>query len=144
MFARWRVNFTYGGRYTYIEGQQDVPLFSWPKAATEDSVAAAACEYLQTNYMPEDVVVIAVQSVTWMGHDWPEAKVKIKETSRTDYVMVYRGVAPESADVLIDQQRRYAELKVQVRQQEDSLRRLEHAQEESQSIPRQARYFMSN
>ena len=82
VFARWRVNFTYGGRYTYIEGQQDVPLFSWPKSATEDSVAAAACEYLQTNYMPEDVTVIAVQSVTWMGHDWPEAKVKIKDTSR--------------------------------------------------------------
>ena len=69
MFARLRVNFTYCGTPAHIEGQQDVPTFSWPEAATEDCVAAAACEYLQTNYMPEDVRVIAVQSVTWMGHD---------------------------------------------------------------------------
>ena len=106
-FARLRVKFTYCGHYTYIEGQQDVPTFSWPEAATEDSATTAACE-LQTNYMPEGVMVIAVQSGTWMGHDWPEAKVKIRETSRTDYVMVYRGVAPELADLLIDQQRKCA------------------------------------
>lgn len=74
-FARLRVKFTYCGHYTYIEGQQDVPTFSWPEAATEDSDTTAACE-LQTNYMPEGVMVIAVQSGTWMGHDWPEAKAQ--------------------------------------------------------------------
>ena len=139
VFARLRVKFTYFGTPEPIEGQQDVPTFSWPEVATEDSVAATACEYLQTNYMPEDVTVIAVQSVTWMGHDWPEAKVKIKDTSRTDYVMVYRGLAPELADSLINHQHKCAVLKSQVRQPEDSLHRFEDEQEESQSITGQAR-----
>lgn len=84
-------------------------------------------------------MVIAVQSGTWMGHDWPKAEVKIRETSRTDYVMVYRAVAPELADLLIDQQRKCAALKVQVSPQETSLRQLEHLQEESLYITRQAR-----
>lgn len=53
VFARLHVKFAYFGTPAPIEGQQDVPTFSWPEAATEDSVAAAACEYLQTNYMPE-------------------------------------------------------------------------------------------
>ncbi len=53
-----------------------------------------------------------------MGHDWPEANVKIKETSRTDYVMVYRGVAPEMVDLLIDKQRICAALKQLVSLQE--------------------------
>ena len=57
-----------------------------------------------------------------MGHDWPEAKVKIKDTSRTDYVMVYPGLARELADLLINHQHKCAVLKSQVRQQEDSLR----------------------
>ena len=89
-------------------------MFQWPPEATEDSVAEVACQHLQSTYLPEDVVVIAVQSVVWMGHDWPEAKVKIKETSRTDFVMVYRGLAPVMVDLLIEKQRICAELKVLV------------------------------
>ena len=50
-------------------------------------------------------MIIAVQSVIWMGHDWPEANWKVKETSRTDYAMEYWGVAPEMADLLIDMPR---------------------------------------
>ena len=65
-------------------------------------------------------MVIAVQSVIWMGHDWPEAKVKIK-TSCTAYVMVYRGLAPEMVDLLINNQRMCAELKVLVSKQETQL-----------------------
>jgi len=142
VFSRLRVRFRYDGLYAHTKRQQDVPTFSWPKNATKDSVAEAACQYLQTTYMPENVTVIAVQSVMWMGHEWPEANVKIKETDRTDYVMVYRGVAPEMVDLLIDQQHRCAALDVQVRQQEVLLRQLEDAQEESQYRSRQARPFL--
>ncbi len=142
VFSRLRVQFTYDGLYAYTERQQDVPTFSWPKNVTKDSVAEAACQYLQTTYMPEDVMVIAVQSVIWMGHDWPEANVKVKETGRTDYVMVYRGVAPEMVDLLIDQQHKCAALTVLVSQQEVLLRQLEDAQEESQYRTRQARSFL--
>ena len=94
--------------------------------------------------MPEDVVVIAVQSVVWMGHEWPEAKVKIKETSRTDYVMVYRGLAPEMVNELMDMQRMCAELEKAVSMQDVQLRRLEDMHEESQFRPRQARSFLAS
>ena len=142
VFSRLRVDFTYSGLYGDIEDQQHVPMFQWPPEATEDSVAEAACQHLQSTYLPEDVVVIAVQSVIWMGHDWPEAKVKIKETSRTDYVMVYRGLAPEMVDLLIDKQRMCSELKVLVSKQETQLRTLEDKHEESQVKSRQARSFL--
>jgi len=89
VFSRLRVEITYGGLYAHTEGQQDFPVFTWPQKATEDSVAEAACQHLQSTCMPEDVMIIAVQSVVWMGHDWPEAYLKIKETSHTDYVMGY-------------------------------------------------------
>ncbi len=105
VFSGLRVEFTCGGLYACTEGQQDVPAFSWPQNATEDSVAEAACQHLQSTYMPEDVMIIAIQSVVWMGHDWPEANLKIKETSCTDYVMGYWGVALEMADLLIDKRR---------------------------------------
>ncbi|KAL3143544.1 hypothetical protein ABBQ38_002343 [Trebouxia sp. C0009 RCD-2024] len=111
VFSRLRVAFTYDGHYGEIKDQQRVQMFQWPPEATEDSVAEAACHHLQSTYMPEDVVVIAVQSVMWMGHEWPEAKVKVKETSRTDYVMVYRGLSPEMVDLLVDKQRMCTELK---------------------------------
>lgn len=139
VFSRLRVEFKYSGLYGESEDQQHVPMFQWPPEATEDSVAEAACQHLQSTYMPEDVVVIAVQSVIWMGHDWPESKVKIKETSRTDYVMVYKGLAPEMVDLLIDKQRLCAELKVLVSRQESQLRKLEDMHEESQFRSRQAR-----
>ena len=142
VFSRLRVDFTYSGLYGDIEDQQHVPMFQWPPEATEDSVVEAACQHLQSTYMPEDVVVIAVQSVIWMGHDWPEAKVKIKETSRTDYVMVYRGLAPEMVDLLIDNQRMCAELKVLVSKQETQLQTLEDELEESQVNSRQTRSFL--
>ena len=141
-FSRLRVDFTYDGHFREIEDQQHVQMFQWPGEATEDSVAEAACQHLQSTYMPEDVVVIAVQSVTWMGHDWPEAKVKIKETSRTDYVMVYRGLAPEMVDLLIDKQRMCTELKVLVSKQETQLQTLEDKLLESQFKSRQARSFL--
>ncbi|KAL0032517.1 hypothetical protein WJX77_004843 [Trebouxia sp. C0004] len=112
MFSRLHVEFTYSGLYGDIEDQQHVQAFHRPPEATKDSVAEVACQHLQSTCMPEDVVVIAVQPVVWMGHEWPEAKVRIKETSRTDYVMVYRGLAPEMVDLLIDKQRMYAELKI--------------------------------
>ena len=70
LFSRLHVEFTYSGLYGDIEDQQHVQTFHWPPEATEDSVAEAACQHLQSTYMPEDVVVIAVQSVVWMG---PEA-----------------------------------------------------------------------
>jgi len=142
VFSRLRVQFRYDGLYANTKRQQDVPTFSWPQNATKDSVAEAACQYLQTTYMPENFTVIAVQSVMWTGHEWPEANVKIKETGRTDYVMVYRGVAPEMVDLLIDQQHRCAALDVQVSQQEVLLHQLEDAQEESQYRSRQARPFL--
>ena len=68
-------------------------------------------------------MVIAFQSVVWMGHDWPEAK-KIKETCRPDYVMVYRGLALEMVSLLIAKQRTCAELNVLVSKQETQLRTL--------------------
>ena len=142
VFSRLRVDFTYSGLYGDIEDQQHVLMFQWPPEATEDSLVEAACQHLQSTYMPEDVVVIAVQSVIWMGHDWPEAKVKIKETSRTDYVMVYRGLAPEMVDLLIDNQRMCAELKVLVSKQETQLQTLEDELEESQVNSRQTRSFL--
>ena len=142
VFSRLRVDFTYSGLYGNIEDQQHVPMFHWPPEATEDSVAEAACQHLQSTYLPEDVMVIAVQSVVWMGHDWPEAKVKIKETSRTDYVMVYRGLASEMVDLLIDKQRMCAELKVLVSKQEAQLQTFEDKHEESQVKSRQARSFL--
>lgn len=77
VLSRLRMQLTYDGRYAYTKRQQDVPTPSWPKNATKDSVAEAACHYLQTTYKPEDVMVIAVQSAIWMGHDWTEASVKI-------------------------------------------------------------------
>ena len=77
VLSRLRMQFTYDGRDAYTKRQQDVPTPSWPKNATKDSVAEAAYHYLQTTYKPEDVMVIAVQSGIWMGHDWPEASVKI-------------------------------------------------------------------
>ncbi len=141
VFSRLRVQFRYDGLYANTKRQQDVPIFRWPQNITKDSVAEAACQYLQTTYMPEDVTVIAVQSVRWMGHHWPEAHVKVKDTGRTDYVMVYR-VTPEMVDLLIDQQHRCAALDVQVSQQEVVLRQLEDAQEESQYRTRQARPFL--
>ena len=58
--------------------------------------------------------------------------------------MVYCGLAPELADLLTNHQHKCAVLKSQVSQQEDSLRRFEHEQEESQSFTGQARYFMSH
>ena len=144
VFSRLRVEFTYSGLYGDIEDQPHVQTFQWPPEATEDSVVEAACQHLQSTYMPEDVVVIAVQSVVWMGHEWPEAKVKIKETSRTDYVMVYRGLALEMVDLLIDKQRMCAELKVAVSKQEVQLQQLEDMHEESQFRPRQARPFLAS
>ncbi|DBA71813.1 TPA: hypothetical protein ACH3X2_010966 [Trebouxia sp. C0005] len=138
VFSRLRVDFTYDGHYGEIKDQQRVQTFQWPPEATEDSVAEAACHHLQSTYMPEDVVVIAVQSVIWMGHEWPEAKVKVKETSRTDYVMVYRGLAPEMVDLLIDKQRMCTELKALVSKQETQLQTLEDELQESQVTSRQA------
>ncbi|DBA85175.1 TPA: hypothetical protein ACH3X2_005888 [Trebouxia sp. C0005] len=138
VFSRLRVDFTYDGHYGEIKDQQRVQMFQWPPEATEDSVAEAACHHLQSTYMPEDVVVIAVQSVIWMGHEWPEAKVKVKETSRTDYVMVYRGLAPEMVDLLIDKQRMCTELKAPVSKQETQLQTLEDELQESQVTSRQA------
>jgi hypothetical protein len=61
--------------------------------------------------------------------------------------MVYRGVAPEMVDLLIDQQHKCAALNLQVSQQEVVLHQLEDAQEESQYIRKQARpspAFMSH
>ena len=142
VFSRLRVDFTYDGHYREIKDQQHVQLFQWPPEATEDSVAEAACHHLQSTYMPEDVVVIAVQSVIWMGHEWPEAKVKVKETSRTGYVMVYRGLAPEMVDLLIDKQRKCTELKALVSKQETQLQTLEDELQESQVKSRQARSFL--
>lgn len=142
VFSRLRVDFTYDGHYGEIKDQQRVQMFQWPPEATEDSVAEAACHHLQSTYMPEDVVVIAVQSVIWMGHEWPEAKVKVKETSRTDYVMVYRGLAPEMVDLLIDKQRMCTELKALVSKQETQLQTLEDELQESQVTSRQARPFL--
>lgn len=142
VFSRLRVDFTYDGHYEEIKAQQHVQMFQWPPEATEDSVAEAACHYLQSTYMPEDVVVIAVQSVIWMGHEWPEAKVKVKETSRTDYVMVYRGLAPEMVDLLIDKQRLCTELKALVSKQETQLQTLEDDLQESQDKSGQARSFL--
>ena len=69
MFSRLCVDFTYNDLYGDIEDPQHVQMFQWPSEATEDSVAEAACRHLQSTYLPEDVVVIAVQSVKWMGHD---------------------------------------------------------------------------
>ena len=143
VFSRLRVEFTYSGLYGDIVDQQHVQTFHWPPEATEDSVAEVACQHLQSTYMPKDVVVIAVQSVVWMGHEWPEAKVKIKETSRTDYVMVYRGLAPEMVDLLIDKQRMCAELKIAVNKQAVQLQKLEDMHEESQFRSRQARVFLA-
>ncbi|KAA6429165.1 MAG: hypothetical protein FRX49_00562 [Trebouxia sp. A1-2] len=136
VFSRLRVDFAYDGHYGEIKDQQRVQMFQWPPEATEDSVAEAACHHLQSTYMPEDVVVIAVQSVIWMGHEWPEAKVKVKETSRTDYVMVYRGLAPEMVDLLIDKQRMCTELKALVSKQETQLQTLEDELQESQASKR--------
>ena len=110
VFSRLHVKFNYDGRYTGIEELQHFPTFQWPPVATEDSVAEAACQYLQRTYMPEDIVVIAVQSVEMMGHEWPEASVKVKESRCTDYVMVYKGLDPEMVDIFIEQQRLCAEL----------------------------------
>ena len=141
VFSRLHVDFSYSGQYGDIKDQQHVPMFQWPSQATEDSVAEAACQHLQSTYLPEDVVVIAVQSVIWMGHDWPEAKVKIKETM-SDYVMVYRGLAPEMVDLLIDKQRMCTELKVLVSKQETQLQTLEDKHEESQVKSRQAGSFL--
>ncbi|KAL3133384.1 hypothetical protein ABBQ38_007252 [Trebouxia sp. C0009 RCD-2024] len=138
VFSRLCVEFTYSGLYGDVVDQQHVQTFHWLQEATEDSVAEAACQHLQSTYMPKDVVVIAVQSVVWMGHEWPEAKVKLKETSRTDYVMVYRGLAPEMVDLLIDKQRMCAELKIAVNKQAVQLQKLEDMREESQFRPRQA------
>ncbi|KAL3139593.1 hypothetical protein ABBQ38_003912 [Trebouxia sp. C0009 RCD-2024] len=138
VFSRLHVNFTYSGLYGDMEDQQHVPTFHWPPEATKDSVAEAACQHLQSTYMPEDVVVIAAQSVVWMGHEWPEAKVKIKETTGTDYVMVYKGLAPEMLDSLIDKQRMCAELRIAVSKQEIQLQKPEDMHEESQFRPRQA------
>ncbi len=81
----------YGGLYAHNEGQQDIPSFSWPQKATEDIVAEDACcsraevkgallacqeanflhcytcQHLQSAYMPEDVMIITIQSLVWMG-----------------------------------------------------------------------------
>lgn len=138
------MEFTYSGLYADIEDQQHVQMCHWPPEATEDSVAEAACQHLQSTYMPEDVVVIAVQSAMWMWHEWPEAKVKIKETSRTVYVMVYRGLGPEMVDLLIEKQRMCAELKITVSKQQIQLHKLEEMDKEFQSRPRQARFFLAS
>ena len=69
--------------------------------------------------------------------------MKIKETSRTDYVMVYRGLAPEMVDFLIDKQRMCAELKIAVNKQAVQLQKLEDMHEESQFRSRQARFFLA-
>ena len=65
VFSRLRVDFTYSGLYGDIEDQQHVPMFQWPPEATEDSVVEAACQHLQSTYMPEDVVVGA--SSSWLA-----------------------------------------------------------------------------
>ncbi|KAL3135945.1 hypothetical protein ABBQ32_006988 [Trebouxia sp. C0010 RCD-2024] len=52
--------------------------------------------------------------------------------------MVYRGLAPEMVDLLIDKQRMCAELKIAVNKQAVQLQKLEDTHEESQFRPRQA------
>ncbi len=42
------VEVTYGGLYAHTEGEQEFPVFSWPQKATDDSVAEAACQHLQS------------------------------------------------------------------------------------------------
>ena len=70
--------------------------------------------------------------------------MRIKETSRTDYVMVYRGLAPEMVDFLIDKHRMCADLKIAVSKQEIQLQKPEDMHVESQFRPRQARSFLAS
>lgn len=133
------VQFLYLTSYLGVEGHRNFPKFDWSPFPTEDSAAEVACQYLQDNYMPEQVTVLAVQSVPWMGHEWPEAKLTVRETSRTDFVMVYSGVVPELVVDFIDSQQQCATFKQQIHQQGLELQQLVDLHEQDQARSSQAR-----
>ena len=138
-FQRLHVQFVYLASYLGVEGHRDFPEFDWSPFSTEDSAAELACQYLQHNYMPEQVTVLAVQSVPWMGHEWPEAKLTVRETSRVDFVMVYNRVVPELVADFIDSQQQCATFKQKIFQQGLELQQLVDLNEQDQARSSQAR-----
>ena len=105
----------------YRRDPANVPRFDWQPFPHEDDAALAAMQFMQEHFAPEDVVFIAIQSVRWLGFQWPKERISLR-TGRTDVLGAFTGEGGQGpAMKLIGIQQRLAELKGQLTEAQTQL-----------------------